>query len=57
MKKSEHYYEAMRAVLSDGMHSIDEKIEILETLMSDRSSALFSERMDAERAEKEAAQK
>lgn len=56
MKKSEHYYEAMRAVLSAGMNSIDEQIEILETLMSDRSSALFSERMDAERAEKEAKQ-
>lgn len=56
MKKSDQYYEAMKSVIRDSNRNLDDKLEILETLMSDRSSAQFSERMDAERAEKEAKQ-
>lgn len=59
MKKSEHYTEAMKAVLTAGIHSVEEKIEILETLMDGRSGAEFSERLEAEKqanAAKEAAQ-
>lgn len=56
MKKSEHYTEAMKAVLSAGIHTVEEKIEILETLMDGRGGAEFSERLEAEKAAKEAAQ-
>lgn len=56
MKKSERYNEAMKAILSAGLHTVEEKIEILETLVYDKSAAEYSERLEAEKAAKEAAQ-
>lgn len=46
MKKSERYFFAMKAVLRAG-YSEEATIEILDTLMSDRSMAEYSEEIDA----------
>ena len=51
MKKSEHLYHAMLAVL-DSAFSADVRLEVLELLMDQRKMALFVEQR--EEAEKEA---
>ena len=55
MKKSDQYYAAMRAVLAFEALNEEETLEILETLMEDKGSAEFREKLDAEKAAKEAA--
>lgn len=52
MKKSDQYYAAMRAVLAFEALNEKETLEILETLMEDKSSAVFREKMEAEKREK-----
>ena len=49
MKRSELYQEAMRAIMRDCELQIDKKLEILEILISDKSGAEFSERLEAEK--------
>lgn len=44
MKKSERYYEAMRAVLRAGIHDEYEIIEIMETLQDNLSTAKWAEK-------------
>lgn len=45
MKKSEQYTVAMLAVLKDICLSDSDKLEVIETLMSQRGMAQYSERM------------
>ena len=51
MKKSEHLYHAMLAVL-DSAFSADVRLEVLDLLMDERRTALYVEKR--EEAEKEA---
>lgn len=48
MKKSEQYQAAMKAVLCHGVLLLDEKIEILETLINDKNIALYAEKAENE---------
>lgn len=47
MKKSEHLYHAMLAVL-DSAFSAGVRLEVLELLMDERKMALWSEKREAE---------
>ena len=49
MKKSEQYFMAMAAVLEYPNMTTRTKLEVLETLMSDKSSAEWSEKREAEK--------
>ena len=51
MKKSEIYYEAMKAVLRTDYQE-DMKIEILSVLMDEKNSALYWEEREAQAAMK-----
>lgn len=50
MKKSEHFEIAMKAVIEDSTIKTVDKIEVLETLMSEQKIALMIEEREAERA-------
>ncbi len=49
MKKSEQYFMAMAAVLEHPEMRTAHKLEVLETLMSDKSTAEWSEKREAEK--------
>lgn len=49
MKKSEQYQAAMRAVVAYNSLSADQKIEVIDTLLSDQRLAVFSEKEEAEK--------
>jgi hypothetical protein len=51
MKKSERYYIAMCAVVDDESISAEDKLDIVATLMEDKSIAEYLERQEAEKAE------
>lgn len=46
MKKSEQYTLAMASVIRDARLSMDETLDILETLMDDRKVARYSEKRE-----------
>ena len=52
MKKSEIYTLAMVAVVNSRDFGAMDKLDIIETLLSDKSIALYREKLDAEAAEK-----
>ena len=49
MKKSEQYKVAMKAVLAYTSINADQKIEIVETLLSDKRMAEYGEKEEAEK--------
>lgn len=53
MKKSEQYTRAMMSVIDDGRITPVSRLEILETLMSERNIARMIEEHEAERAEED----
>jgi len=49
MKKSEKYQYAMLAVLESQMITSPSKLEIIETLLGDKTMAEYTEKMEAEK--------
>lgn len=49
MKKSEIYKRAMASVIRDSSWDMADTLEILETLMADKTSADWSEKREAEK--------
>lgn len=54
MKKSEHLYCAMLAVLDNTKFSAEVRLDVLKLLMDERDTALFVEKLEAEKEEQDA---